>query len=528
MRFLQVENAIEIAFSPHSDQALKAQAFEFISQLRNEPQGWSVCLPLSTRRPKASDVVRHVSLDIINTAVHGRLEIQELLFVRDAVLQYVRSTYSTDGATSQDPVTVENKIVQLITYLFIGLYTSNWQSFFDDFQALTHASAGAIKDNVNGTRFYLKVVCSLHDEIADTMIVRSREEQQQDNDLKDLIRDRDAPKIASSWQELLLRYRGRNDSIVEQCLAAIGKWANWTDLSLVINDQLLSIMYELVSAGLSSQNDQASHMRDVSLNTFMEILGKKMKATDKLQLIQLLKINAIVSQLTSSPPLQDLRFTSNYDTDLAELVAKLVNNVVNEVVIILDSSGPADTAIPEANAQLKVFLPYALRFFSDEYDEICSSVIPCITDVLTLFRRKNSNDGDYVSMLPSILQAIISKMKYDETSEWGNEDALTDEAEFSELRKRLQVLQQAVAAVNESLFIETISSVVATSFENFQSRQGRVDWRDLDLALHEMFLFGQLGVKGGSLYSKGQPINLAGERLIAMMAKLIECGRLTR
>jgi exportin-T len=520
---LQVENAIEIAFNPLSDQALRGQAIEFVNQLRTEQQGWSVCLPLALRQPRASEVVRIVALDVVNSAVQGRLETQELVYLRDNLLQHIRTVHGSGG--EQDSAIIENKIAQTVTYLFTALYASHWQTFFDDLLLLTSTSGTTTRDNPNGVRFYLKVVASIHDEIADTILSRSREEQQRDNDLKDLVRDRDVQKLTTSWQEILQRYQTQNGSILEQCLSVIGRWASWTDLSLIISDQLLSLMYDLVRAGLASQDDEASKMRDVSLNAFMEILSKKMKPADKLQLIDVLKIGPIVEQLTASPPLQELRFTSNYDTDLAELVAKLVNNTINDIVLILDATDPADPVVSAANSQLKIFLPYALRFFADEYDEVCSSVIPCITDVLTLFRRKSQPDGDYGAMLPSILQAIMSKMKYDETSDWGSEDALTDEAEFSELRKRLQVLQQAVAAVDESLYIDTISNVVAAAFERFQSAKGQMDWRDLDLALHEMFLFGQLAMKNGTLYSKTRAVSPAAERLIAMMAQLVESGK---
>lgn len=117
-------------------------------------------------------------------------------------------------------------------------------------------------------------------------------------------------------------------------------------------------------------------------------------------------------------------------------------------------------------------------------------------------------------------------MRYDETSSWGDEEDQTDEAEFQELRKRLAVLQQIVATVNEQLYMEAISELVRTTFENLRQSNGQLDWRDLDLALHEMFLFGDIAVKAGSLYTKNQPNNPAAERLVEMMAWMVESGKL--
>ncbi|MCJ1394942.1 pre-tRNA nuclear export protein [Xylographa bjoerkii] len=521
----QVENAIEIAWNPQSDQNLKSQAFEFLNQLRSEPQGWQVCLALATREPRASEVVRHVALEVVNNAIQARqVDEQGLLFVRDSLMNYIRAYYGgVNGIAQHDPITIQNKITQTITYLFIALYASEWQTFFDDFLVLASTLSTSVAENFLGTTLYLKILISVHDEIADTIVQRSPEEQQRDNDLKDVVRERDARKIAQSWQDIISYWKTRDGRIIDHCLSAIGRWASWTDLSLIVKDTLLGLLFELVSSPEAiPQKEDGNNLRDASLNTFIEILAKKTKANDKLDLIEILRVKDVVSQLITSPLLHELRPTSNYDTDLAETVAKLVNNTVFDIINVLETAPAADPVVLKANVQLKEFLPFVLRFFADEYDEICSSVIPCLTDLLTYFRKKARPDSDYASMLPPILQAIVAKMKYDETSSWGNEDAQTDEAEFQELRKRLQVLQQAVAAVDEQLYIDTISGIVGTSLENFQNRRGQVDWRNIDLAMHEMFLFGELAVKSASLFSKTKPVSTAAEQLIGMMFKLVE------
>ena len=441
-------------------------------------------------------------------------------------MSYTQKMYGGMGGNSeQDPLTIQNKVAQTLTYLFVALYSSVWPAFFDDMIALTTTGNSSLRKNALGVRLYLKVLISVHDEIADVLLSRSPTEQLRDTELKDLVRQRDAEKIAQTWQEILVQWKVRDAFILGDCLSAIGRWASWIDLSLIVNETILQLLFELISSpAATGANNFTSSVLEVTLNTFTEILGKKMKAGDKLELIEVLRINDIVSQLIASPPLHEMRSTSNYDTDLAESVAKLVNNTVFDIVNVLDSV-PDKITFERANTQLTTFLPYVLRFFSDEYDEICSSVIPCLTDLLTYLRKKPPRDADYSSMLPPILQAIIAKMRYDETSSWGNEDAQTDEAEFQELRKRLQVLQQAVAAVNEALFIDTVSDIVSKTFENFQTQRGQVDWRDIDLAMHELFLFGELAVKGGSLYSKTKPVSPAAERLIRLMFSLVESGK---
>ena len=407
------------------------------------------------------------------------------------------------------------------------LYATKWTTFFDDLLALTilNPSPGASQDTIAGTTFYLKVVNSVHDEIADVLMAKSQEDQRRDTALKDLVRERDVPKVTAAWQAILSQLNGQHPIILELCLVGIGRWASWVDLGLIVNEPFLNLLFGYVMNGLSDPSQEAAKLRDSSLLAYTEILSKKMRPADKLSLIEILKVGELVAGLTNSTLLQDLRFTSTYDTDFVEIVAKLVNATVLDIVIILGNAIGDDTLRARADQHLKIFTPYMLRFFSDEYDEICSIMIPCVTELLTYFRKGAAGNPVYKLMLPSILQAIMNKMKYDETSDWGQEDHQTDEAEFQELRKRLQNLQQAIAVVDEALYIETIRAMVDGCFDSFRTNSNAVHWRDLDLALHEMFLFGQLAVKNGNIYSKTKPISPAAESLIAMMFKLIETGQ---
>jgi len=127
-------------------------------------------------------------------------------------------------------------------------------------------------------------------------------------------------------------------------------------------------------------------------------------------------------------------------------------------------------------------------------------------------------------MLLPILKALIAKIRYDETSSWGDDDEETDEVEFQELRKRLNVLQQIIAATDEQLYIDVLADVVGRTFDGLRTHGTQLDWRDLDLALHEMYQFGDLAVKQGGLYSKNKPNSQAAEKLVGMMLRLVESG----
>jgi exportin-T len=465
-----------------------------------------------------------VSLDIVNNTIHTQqLDTQSLANVKEILLEYVRRIYGSGVHEQVDPVSIQNKLTQTLTFLFVSMYKQGWESFFDDFISLTTLRNGA-RDNFDGVVLFLRILGSIHDEIGDVIISRSTAETKRNTELKDILRERDAQKVATAWQEILAQWIGKNDNLVLLCLKSIGKWVSWIDISLVVNQTNLNFLFQLAGRTNPHRDRIEDCLRDTAIDTFTEIVAKKMKGSDKMNMIVFLNLEEVVSQLIASPPLNEMRTTSRYDTDLAEAVAKLVNNVFFDIVKVLeDSSTDAETRA-RAEQFVQAFLPHLLRFFSDEYDEICSTVIPSLTDLLTFLRRAKPLPPAYSAMLSPILNAIIQKMRYDETSNWGHEDEQTDEAEFQELRKRLQILQKTVAAVDEGLYMEILSNVVGNIFQTFDQHGGQMDWRDLDLALHEMYLFGELTVVNGGLYAKRQPSGVAAERLIVMMSKMVESG----
>lgn len=446
-------------------------------------------------------------------------------------MSYIQQAYGGAGTSNAAPdsLALQNKFVQTLTFLFMAMYPTAWTSFFGDILALTSMAGSSYKDNIIGVSLYLRIIITIHDEIGDTLIPRSPTELKRDNELKDLVRQRDVQLIASAWHEILGQWRSRDDTTIGLALTGIGRWVTWIDISLVLNDALLGLLFDQLEPQRSSDQDpKLAGKRETSIATFTEILGKKMASVDKLKLIEILKVKDVVSQLINSRSLSELRSTSDYDTDLAEHVAKLVNNTVSDIIKALDGARDGDEVLQSGSAQLHIFFPYVIRFLSDEYDETSSTVIPCLTDLLTLMRKKKSSNSSFLSdnpmILPLILDTVIGKIRYDETFEWGNEDTRTDEAEFQDLRKRLHVLQQAVAAVDEPMYIQKISNVVIGTFDSYQTQNGQLDWRHLDLALYEMFLFGEISLKYGGIYSKNAATSPASEQLIRMMFKLVESG----
>ena len=529
----QIVSAVQIAFdqNPAADHNLKRQAFEYVNQLRIEPSAWQPCLNIFTKIPRYHDVVRFFALEIVNKAVEGgTLDEPGTDRVKEQLMTYLQRSYKTvEGLSQRDENSVENKIAQTITFLFSTHYASGWESIFDDLLGLTSDIQPGRYDRAEGTVFYLRVLNSIHDEIGDQSLARTTAEQDRATLLKDLIRQRDVQKIARSWQAILSQWGERNDMIAELTLKAIGKWVSWVDISLVVNQQMLELLFQqLARAQKLNLGLHEEKARDAAIDAFTEITGKKMKTSDKLDMINFLNLEKVITQLIACPPLSERRGTSQYDTDLAETVAKLVNVTVVDIVRALESESSNPEVWQRAEAMLQAFLPHVLRFFSDEYDEVCSTVIPSLNDVLS-FLRRSAKDGppspQRAVMLLPILRAVFAKMRYDETASWGDDDEQEDDAEFQDLRRRLDVLQQTISGADERLYSDAVTGLVEQTFDDLQAQGSQLNWRDLELALHEMFLFGDLAIKTGGLYQKNKPNSPAAEKLVQMMLKMMESGK---
>jgi exportin-T len=262
-------------------------------------------------------------------------------------------------------------------------------------------------------------------------------------------------------------------------------------------------------------------VRDEAIATFTEIASKKMRPHEKIELINALRLVVVVDGLVNSPALSANRNTPRYDTDLAELVAKLINNMVKDIVGVLDSDA-ADQTKQEANSLLKTFVVYLLRFFADEYDEVCSTVVEGLSLVLAYFRKLKKSKpeaiSEYSSLLPTILEAIIEKMRYDETAIWNADADDPDEGEFLDLRRRLANLQTQILAVDEVMVIDAVSTLVQQTFRRVADKS-TVSWQDLDLALQEMYHFGDF--TGKKTIGSSQQVT---EQLRAMTMEMMSSG----
>ncbi|KAK9478720.1 armadillo-type protein [Lipomyces japonicus] len=503
----QVEQAVEIALNGSADSSLKQQAIAFCTQIKESDDGWQVCLSLfADNGRKRSPAVRFFALQVVDDALLKRLnqngkfiEDSALAYIKDVLLSYVRREFSTDASEDVEISYIRNKLAQTITYFFLISYPNMWPSFFDDFISIANTSSASL-GNIRGVDILLRIVLAIHEEIADTLIIRPTEVAKRNSIIKDNIRVRDMVKLANVWQQILVQYSSSEVgyTVIENCLIVIGSWVSWIDISLIVTPQYMSLIFAILG------NER---LRCSACDTLSEIISKKMKAADKLELISLLNLPQTIGQLQMGD-----------DLEFAERVAKLSNVVSVELIKIMDEETSALTE--NAENILQQLMPFIIQFLANEYDDTSAEVFPTIADYLSFLRKLKKRNQNLTparrQILSSILNTVILKIKYDESMEWHNDGNDDSENEFLEIRGRLRLFQDAVAAIDEDLFMDTISSVVIESLSG-----SKTNWREIEVGLFELGAYSDGLRNASAMPTKGGQGNARIiEILNSMLAKL--------
>ncbi|KAI9254548.1 armadillo-type protein [Phascolomyces articulosus] len=477
----QIEQAVIYALGPQVDPNLKAQANAYCEQVKNAADGWQMCLQLFMKQPKAVAEARFFALQVLENTLQNRydtLDSNAVEYIRQTMMEYLRREFvdNTDSASEEN--FIRNKAAQSLTLLFAHVYPNIWPTFFKDIMELVQTPTGS-SSHEKAADFFLRLCLSIDEEVARLDIPRNREEVVRNTAIKDNMRLGDIQLLASFWFELLQEFRTSNSTIGQLALRNIGAYVSWMDISLVMNDQVMSALYELL-------ND--TNLRIAAAECLADVVSKGMQPLDKLQMIQMLNLTETMGRLERSDP------------EFIEHLARLTNVIGIELCkIYLDNSVQAEGKAA-TYALIEQAIPFLLEFLGDEYDDTSTAVFAFVNDMLTIFKKQKRAMQPFSQsqqeFLGRLLEVIIRKMKYDDETEWGNEEEEPEEeALFVELRKNLKIFADHIATINEELYINYVHSVVMDTLQKYKAGNN-LDWRTVELCLHVLFTYGEALPKG--------------------------------
>lgn len=477
----QLEQAVLVALQGNgpngvADAALKAQAIEYLNQVKASPDGWQTCLDVFVNQ-SLNESTRLYALQVIDYNLPS-LNNDQVNLIRGTLFAYYRELAANQGVPPL-PNHMKSKLAQTMGYIFVLTYQAQWPTFFDDLLALCVSNDSPVGNSV-GSDLFLKVMRMIHDEIGDTLVPRSPEETNRNNILKDLVRERAMTKLAESWLQMLQHFSGKDQAIVENALKVVGGWVSWIEISLVVGPEYRTQIFN---------NFAVPSLRISACNTLNEILSKKMKDSHKLELLQLLDFESVLSQL-----LPTLKGESGDVLEFEERLAKLTNTVGSSLVKICDSSECTENEKSQAEQMLLTLMPRILMFLGNEYDDTSVQVLGVITDYLQFLRKEVKKSGGALAphrreVVGFMLEKIINKSAYDADADWtGGEDE--SESEFLDLRVKLKVLQEMICSIDSNLYVDGVTSIVNTAFSK-PADGSKKPWYEIELGLYELDSLGE-------------------------------------
>ncbi|KAF9114533.1 pre-tRNA nuclear export protein [Mortierella sp. AM989] len=549
-----IEEAVACALSPTADLALKQQATQYCEQVKASPDGWQSCLALYIREPKSTPETRLFCLQVVEEVLMARsntLDESRLNYFRQTFMDYIQQEFvvgGLDNTLSSEPSYLKNKFAHAMALLFRQTYLKTWTTFFTDMLALIAPlpqSSG--KSNMKMVDLFLRILMSIDEEVVNTLTSRisSKEENTLNINIKDRMRERDVPTLANAWYELLSEYKERSLDFAEMLLRIVGVYVAWIDISLIVNERFVSLIYSFL---------MATSIRNAAADCLTDIIKKGMKPLDKLQLISILGIVDVLQQIDLSS-----------DSEFRERIARLVNNLGLQLCQIWQDTNPQansnypPTANPTAYTHISQLVPILLQFLRDEDDNVSEAVFGFLRETLNIFKTIKKATGSLPQeqkvLMRQILESIVMKMKYGEDMDWVcvaiaggsesvgtiGEDSIGDEdmLNFLELRRELKRFYDQIATLSASLTTSFLHSAVTSTLTTFVNEKasgsaGSSDWRDLELALYLLYLYGEairgvpqfavvppsVGANGGKIVHPvppaGAPLTPLGECLFEM------------
>lgn len=446
----QIQQAVEIALLGTSDPALKNQAITFINEVKQTEQGYKTCVDLlldTSNNGSLNDGLKFFIFQVIDENI-DRLS-QEQLFNLDASLfKYLENVLlKNDQQVGQEPVYLKNKFADILARLFCHVYVLLDTNF------LSNLLVSVQSKNLASVDYYLRVLIAIHFEIGDKLISRADGAQERNNRLKDLIRDRDMAALVASWKSILVEFK--DPVIADNTLKVIGYYIDWMEITLFIQKDFLDDIYRFL------YNDD---LRIQACLTIIEILSKKMKPANKLQLINLMDLASVVGSL------------DNVDLDFIENLAKLSNQIGLELALVLENE---PSLILEINAHFVKLWPTVLDFLGNEYDDVSQQVFPFILQYLFVTRKVTALASEEI--LSALLKKIIEKMKYDDDT-FGVED----DEQFDEIRQKLKTFQDTIAGIHPAMYLEIVPAIISQSIFSALSLPGLSEWVSIELGLYEL------------------------------------------
>lgn len=161
-------------------------------------------------------------------------------------------------------------------------------------------------------------------------------------------------------------------------------------------------------------------------------------------------------------------------------------------------------------------IPYMLRFFADEDDDVSLAVCPFTYEYIATVKQLNPMSDAQRNNVVQILHACVSKMKYDPDYDFDGEGE--GEVEFLAYRKELKVIFDFVAKLDPDLIMRTVHGLVISTLNQWHA----ANFGEVEVAIRLLYNMAEALPTVGGAYFTGDTEKA--RAMVEMMSTLIASG----
>lgn len=473
----QLQSSVLLSLNPTADPALRSEAFAFCQRLRQSPHGFAFVLQALS--PSMRPEVSFWCLQLIHETVSDPSRYPHTL--PDISSSTVRTTLynfllqlsypqllvnTTNQQTPQFPSFLLNKLAQLISALVAADYPHAWPDAFrqtilplataSPTSGPTSASPPSVAPNsvtYASVSMFFRLLRSIDDDVTSIRAAQQTDWHRLTSiRVKDAMRDDCIFDIFSMVVTFIQEPR-----VARQAYDIVARYAEWVDLSLLLSNQILSPMYNAITA--SSPCD----CRAAAAAALRAIILKRMDLRSKSALLKTLQLEKLLATIRADTIIacDDGSVDSELNLQGGQVeVAALVNTIALTCLDIIkyackskkQSTSKNDVSIePELFAHVATVarnsLPVALQFLNENADDgTGSQTLDCVASFVNVYGQMMQNDDGHTSIALfskeglSIINAIVNVIE--ERSRYVPEQDFFDSNSergrvFLELRKLL-------------------------------------------------------------------------------------------
>jgi exportin-T len=259
---------------------------------------------------------------------------------------------------------LKNAIVHFAAAVFVHAYPAVSPTFFTALLTLTRSypssvpvpstSSGTPPLNPQTADLFLRILHEVSLEISDAHLRLNKTSQRlnKDTELRDAVRERDAPAIAEAiWAIISEALEGMDQpdqttsaprvglkgksarDVAELAVRAAGDYVSWIDINLMVTPTTIGLLLRCVNL----PSPLAISVRSATTDALIETVSKGMPASDKLKLFEVLDLGTVLSALVDVGREGGRKEAETEQIELfREKLAKLLNGVGTELCKIID------------------------------------------------------------------------------------------------------------------------------------------------------------------------------------------------